>query len=224
MVERSSRPTPARIPAERVEPPRKVFVGEGVSLVRRSSTTSVIVGPRAVPDRGGGRAECGLGTEQKPGPLPGRREQGRQADPQVVEPRPALVRLGPGRPERRLSVGDRSPVRGSQRAADRPALESPPAPAQPLRPRRRALPESEPGARPGLRAQARPARGREDDLVRRQRLVGPRLPGRLPGHRESPLPQRRADRAALHQRLGLGHHARPSRGHLVEHQPQLLRG
>ena len=77
---------------------------------------------------------------------------------------------------------------------------------------------------PGFGPEARPARAREDDLVRRQRLVGPGLPGRLSGHRESEVSLRRRDRPAVHQRLGLGHDPRAAGWDLVEHQPQLLRG
>ena len=73
-----------------------------------------------------------------------------------------------------------------------------------LRRRRRALPQ--PRAAPAARLLALSGRPRSGhrDLVRRQRLVGPRVRERLPRDRRAALPARRRTRAALHRRGRLG--------------------
>src|SRR5262249_18938035 len=123
-----------------------------------------------------GAARLGLGPEPQPGALPQGGEQGRQADPPLVEPEDALVPGRPGPGEGGIALGDRPALRGGHRPADRPALAPPPCRALPLRPWRGALPEPDATASARLWPEAGPAQSGEDDLVRRQRLVGPRLP------------------------------------------------
>ena len=84
-----------------------------------------------------------------------------------------------------------------------------------LRRGRRALPEPRPAPGARLLALPRRPRRRHRDVVRRQRLVGSRVPERLPRDRHAALAERRRARARLHRRGRLG----PRDGrHLVEHR------
>ena len=86
-----------------------------------------------------------------------------------------------------------------------------------LRRGRRALPE--PRAAPAARLLALPRRPRRGhrDLVRRQRLVGPRVHERLPRDRQRALPRRRRAGAALHRRRRLGSRQRAGSGGTPSH-------
>ncbi len=164
-----------------------------------------------------GRRRAGA-PERRPAALPRPGRTRRRPRPgAVARPAPGLVRLAPRRP-RPLPAGDdlghRAVVPVAGRDRDRLADARAPRRRAAVRRGRRALSEPRPATRARLLPLPRRPRCEHRDLVRRQRLVGARVPRGLPRDRQPAAARRRRTGAALHRRRGLG----PRRGRdLVEH-------